>query len=257
MLKRFLTGIVIVLLTIGFLALRFVSPYFFDIFILAISVFGTLEVCNVYEKSQKQNDKFFIISYPFAVLITLSISLHYKLSALIYFSIIILEALVYILAMYIKNLTTKKTLNREMIESSYSGSLKQYISNKLSLDCFLLFYPAFLLCLMFFLNHIEGFLLAGDGNVLVGLLLLLMLFATTMFTDTGAYLIGSGLKGKKLCPKISPNNKWGNWWVDMWRFCRFAGLLHFKLYTKLRRNIYTIQIKILDVFSLWFCCITC
>lgn len=206
MLKRLLTGIVIVLVTAGFFALRFVSPYFFDVFILAMAVVGTYEVCSVFKKNNRFNDTYFVLSYPVVIFVTMILSVNFKINEMLYFAIILGEGLVLTLAMYIKNICCKKSNNKIILESNFDGSEKKFIAKKLSLDIFLLFYPAFMLSGMFFLNHIADFgLFGGDGNVLIGMMLLLMLFIATMFTDTGAYLIGSGIRGPKLCPKISPN----------------------------------------------------
>lgn len=206
MLKRLLTGSIIVLVILGFFALRFVSTYFFDALIAFIAVMGTYEVCKVFEKNNKFNDKYFIMCYPLAILLTLILCVNFNVSELIYFAIIIGESLIFILSMYLYNFFTKKFNNKIMLESNYEGTEKTFIAKKLTLDITLLFYPAFILSTMFFLNHIADFgYFGGDSNVLVGMLFLLMLFVVTMFTDTGAYLIGSGLRGPKLCPKISPN----------------------------------------------------
>ena len=206
MLKRLLTGIVIIALTVGAFALRFISPYFFDIFAGCIAIFATFEVCSVFEKNKRLNDKFFIVTYPVIIFATLFLCIQLNLSELIYFALIIGEALIYVVVIFIKNLLTKKSINRYVVETNYQGSVKGFIARKIILDIFLLFYPAFLLSTMFFLNHIADFnSFGGDGNVLIGMIMLLMLFTSTMLTDTGAYLIGSGIRGPKLCPKLSPN----------------------------------------------------
>lgn len=206
MLKRLLTGIVIIAVTIGFFALRFVSPYIFDLFIGCIAVFATLEVCSAFEKNKRQNDKYIIATYPVIIFITLLLSIHFNLGELLYFALILGEALILIGVMYVINLLSKKSINRYIVDNGIESSVESFISKKVVLNIFLLFYPAFLLSLMFFLNHIAEFAyFGGNNNVLIGMMFLMMLFATTMFTDTGAYLIGSGIRGKKLCPKISPN----------------------------------------------------
>lgn len=206
MLKRLLTGIVIVLLTVGFFALRFVSPYFFDVFAGIIAVAGTFEVCKVFEKNNKFNDKYFVACYPIAIFLSLVLCIHLNIGELIYFAITLGLSLLFIVAMYIKNICSKKSNNKIMLETGFEGTEKKFIAKKITLDIFLLFYPAYILSTMFFLNHIASFAnFGGDGNVLVGMLFLLMLFVVTMLTDTGAYLIGSGIRGPKLCPKLSPN----------------------------------------------------
>ena len=65
-------------------------------------------------------------------------------------------------------------------------------------------YPAFILSLLFVINHIKDFSYFSETNGNLGFFLLVLLFITTIMTDTGAYLVGSAFGGKKLCPNISP-----------------------------------------------------
>ena len=143
MLKRLITGLIIVAITAGFFALRFVSPYFFDLFVAVLAVGATYEVCSAFEKNNKNNDKFFIITYPLAILLTLIISIRFGVGEMIYFAIITCEALLYTLIMYIKNLATKKKINRQMLDSEYSGTFKNYVVKKYITNIFLLFYPIY------------------------------------------------------------------------------------------------------------------
>lgn len=204
MLKRFLTSIVIVIFIVGFFALRFVSPNIFDIFAGIIALGATYEVCRVFEKSGKKNDKYFILAYPVLIYLTLLVSLNLHANVLIYLAIAIILSVLILFACYIKNLLSKTQINKEMVESNYTGNFKNYVKDKLKNNLFLLFYPAFLLSLLFLVNHISSF--ASEINdTYLGFMLLVMTFATTVMTDTGAYIIGCGLRGKKLCPSISPN----------------------------------------------------
>ena len=66
-------------------------------------------------------------------------------------------------------------------------------------------YPAFVVSLLFVVNHLKDFSSFASINVNIEFMLLVIIFVATMATDTMAYLIGSAFGGKKLCPKISPN----------------------------------------------------
>ena len=86
-------------------------------------------------------------------------------------------------------------------------------------------YPIAALCIMSLISTISNFInykkywilegltpiYIGTGIISIMFLfnihygLLLYIFVITISTDTGAYFIGRLLKGKKLCPKISPN----------------------------------------------------
>ena len=61
-------------------------------------------------------------------------------------------------------------------------------------------YPGFWFCLFLNINHIDIFI----GKYL-SLILIILIVAITMLTDTFAYLVGSKLRGPKLAPSISPN----------------------------------------------------
>ena len=50
-----------------------------------------------------------------------------------------------------------------------------------------------------------SFLIAINHWGIAGSVAIMLIFAVGPFCDTGAYLIGSTVKGKKLCPTISPN----------------------------------------------------
>ena len=68
------------------------------------------------------------------------------------------------------------------------------IDNALS-TIFSMIYPGTIMAFMIGLNH-----LGANSHVAI-----LIAFVVTSLTDTMAYLVGSTLKGKKLCPTISPN----------------------------------------------------
>ena len=205
MLKRLLTGLVIMALTVGFFALRYVSPYIFDAYVMAIAVLATFEVAKAYQKNNRKNDLCYILCFPVLSYIALILCTSYNLSILIYYTIIVaLMAVLFILTMVI-NLFLKNKNNKEMIEVNYVGKLSSYVARKSFLNLFLMFYPAFILVQMFVLNHLSGFI---NYSAIVGknieVFALIMAFVTTIVTDTGAYLFGNGIKGVKLCPNISP-----------------------------------------------------
>jgi phosphatidate cytidylyltransferase len=62
-------------------------------------------------------------------------------------------------------------------------------------------YPTFFFGFMLMINHLD----AIAGVKYFSLIIIVLIVAITMLTDTFAYLVGSKLRGPKLCPKISPN----------------------------------------------------
>ena len=88
MLKRFLTGIVLVAITIGFFALRFVSPYIMDVYFLAIVLYAGFEMSRAFANIKKKNDMYFILSYPILSYVSVVLCANAKLS--IYLTILVM-----------------------------------------------------------------------------------------------------------------------------------------------------------------------
>lgn len=205
MLKRFLTSIVIMIFTVGFFALRFVSPYFFDAFIFVIAVMSTFEVSRVMEKGGKKNNLYIAIMFPPLTFLALMFCIANGLGVLAYFGISVGIIILLFATCLIINTLQKGKNNKQMVEINYMGTYKNYVVKKSLNSLFLIFYPAFILSLLFFINHLTGFsYFQKDTAKIIEFFLLVLIFATTIVTDTGAYLIGSGIGGTKLCPKISP-----------------------------------------------------
>ena len=205
MLKRLLTGVVILALTIGFFALRLISPYFFDAYLLGIIIFCVLEVSKALGLGFKKIDIYFVLSIPVLFFVSIVLGIHFQLSLLILYGILLLIVVIMLFANLLINIFSKKKINKEMADSKYVGTYKQYVAKRVVKNLFLMIYPTFLLIQLFMINHISAFSnFEGIANLNIELFLLVLIFVTTIVTDTGAYLVGSGIGGPKLCPKISP-----------------------------------------------------
>lgn len=204
MLKRLLTGIVIIALTVGFFALRFVSAYFFDAFVMVIALLSTFEVCRALNNNKKFNDMYFVLSYPILCFLMLFLSISFGINLFVYFAIIVAVAGLIFVATYLLNLAQKNKTNKEILLCESNLTRKKYVMNKSLRNLFLTFYPAFILSLLFVINHLKDFSYFAEINGNLGFFLLVMLFVSTIMTDTGAYILGSAFGGKKLCPNISP-----------------------------------------------------
>ena len=204
--KRALTGIVILALTIGFFALRFVSPYIFDVYLGVIALLGVYEISNIHNKAHKINDTFVLITYPILCYGALLIVMLNNLSILIFLAIIVLLAVALFAICFVINKCSKAKINKEMVENGVRVSYNSYVKTKSLRDLFLLCYPTLPIISLFIINHFTNFAKISTENAnLLSTFLLVLIFATTIMTDTVAYLVGSGIGGKKLCPKISPN----------------------------------------------------
>ena len=189
MLKRTLTGIVIFILTAGFISLRLVSPLFFDAFVLAI-IYGSL--CEFYAIYKKEEKRLFVV--PLAVLpVGLWAIFRYSAMPFVY----ILGATVLILlysaiAELVLNAKTRKVKPDGTIENE-----ENKLFNITQTTMQVCIYPIITLSFLFGINYL------GQTN---GFVALILLFAVTMLTDVFAYVFGVwlGKNGKKLTPEISP-----------------------------------------------------
>ena len=206
MLKRFLTGIVIIAVTVGFFALRYVSPYIFDVYLGALVILSTYEVSRSFFKNKNRNDLYFVLAYPVLVYVALFLCVRFGLNILIFYAISIGILVLIFGISFLLNLMQKNRMNKEMIEVDYVGTYQKYSLKKSMTNLLVMLYPTFVLLQLFVLNHLSGFSnFASITGKNIEVFLLIMVFVTTMLTDTGAYLLGSGIGGKKLCPTISPN----------------------------------------------------
>ena len=177
---RSITSIYIAIVYVGTVLL---SAYFnevfpfFDLFVLIISVGASIEVCRAISKKFSPALDFFVILYVF-----LGYLAFFLLDKYFGFGIGIVGYMGMLAVMagicYIYCCTSKK-------QSSVSGT-----STLLAMV-----YPATLLGYMVALNHFPEFYRMSA---------ILLVFIVTCLTDTFAYLVGSLIKGPKLCPKISP-----------------------------------------------------
>lgn len=168
MLKRTLTGAIVIVATVLAFFLRTIDIRFFDLFALILTVMGTYELTKALgdkiTKEQKILTRVFsALVIPFAVFLP---------SYLLVF-VIGYTAIVLIASVFIKNSSIEKM--------GYSALA--------------LFYPSLVLLFLSLTNHLGGYALFA----------LVIIFASSYSTDTMAYLVGSKFKGKKLCPTISPN----------------------------------------------------
>lgn len=177
--KRLLTGTIIAIVYVGiYLLTLFVHPIFYDVFTILLMITGALEV------GRALSGKF---GKPIEVLVIADILIGYLCFILVntfvgngtgvaaYFGVLVIAFLVCILwNIFSKTLTIRNVTSTILV----------------------LIYPSALLIYMLGLNYL------GD-RFRVAALLVTVIVAT--MTDTFAYLVGSTVKGPKLCPTVSPN----------------------------------------------------
>ncbi len=168
MVKRTLAGIVLTLITVAFFMLRTVHFKLFDLYVYIIGIVATFEMLNAFKEDISKVQKALAMLFTLLVFPMLSLCREYIIHFVVgYVSLVI----------FISVLTTKFEENDGLFKT-----------------VFVCFYPTLPLSSMILLNV--------NGNE--GVFLLVSVIAITAFTDVFAYLVGSTVKGPKLCPMLSP-----------------------------------------------------
>lgn len=205
---RILTGAVILLGLASFLALQTVHPIFFDVLIVILGLFGTYEVCKLFDAWGRENYPMTAMIFSILSFVMVAICVIFELNALYLFVMFVGLLLVGTFFAIFLPLIDKKKLEDNPFRKATGMSNIQYTTFKAINTATICVYPSFLLFFMYFINHISGLGFTNITNnysgINIGLFGLILIFAITMITDTFAYFVGSLIKGPKLCPKISP-----------------------------------------------------
>ena len=191
MLKRLLTGIVIIAAVAGFTALRIVHLAFFDAFVFALMIASGFEMIHAKKQAGKELFERIIIFYPIPV----TLGFVFGTSLLMSFVIMLISIMVIFVASVGIELIIYG-INKNVGEQAKESKNLLYITKN---TMGVIIYPLSIIATMMILNHI-GYEL--------GYVAIITMFAITMTTDTFAYLVGLmfGRKegAKKFAPHISP-----------------------------------------------------
>lgn len=216
--KRIITGSVLFAGLAAIFAVRAFSGqlisqalglYFFDMFIALCAIIAVGEVSRVFLRSGQANYMNALVYYVIFVFITFNWANNAQFNFIQHLLVQLALIAVLFIGSFFVSYLNKKALNKNENflasgESSYLYSLK-----KAGLTTFIGVFPGLLISSLYLLNHIDylGFNLTQTAYVGVdlGLFLLVLMFLTTIFTDTFAYFVGRRVGGPKLAPFISPN----------------------------------------------------
>lgn len=180
MLKRTITGIFIVAVVVGFFFLRKADVRLFAVLICFLSLAGTFEVFRAVNRVSGEGEK-----APFS-----GGSGKFSLAAEIVCAAAFTPVFVFCGPLWALAVLGCGVIALAAAEIVSPAGAKAFGARAL-----VLLYPnAFLFC-MLAVNAMEEHSLQA----------LLLIFVTSPLSDTLAYLVGSLIGGKKLCPKISPN----------------------------------------------------
>ena len=207
--QRLLTGLAIIATLILVFFSRSLTLYIFDAFIGIIAILASLEFSRLLTKMKYYNFPIIIGIFPTLFYITFMLGSYYKLPLYLIIVMIVGLMLVIMLGLFLFSLIFKKKTLNEMKIREVRTSLSNYSFQKATQTMFGMFYPTFFLMLLVILNRCEEltymFTKATGFNGNLSFFILLLAFLIPIITDTFAYLMGSLIKGKKLCPNISPN----------------------------------------------------
>lgn len=170
MLKRIITGGLLTAVIVGFFFLRKIDTRLFDILLYIVSIFGTYEILRAFGERITKTEKvagmvFTLVSLPLFVFFDLKLSL--PILVTIFFVLVVISLF----------------KAKESFESVGCTMLS-------------LIYPTVPMLVISFVND--------KFSIELSLFTLIVIFISGSLTDVFAFFVGSALKGKKLCPTISP-----------------------------------------------------
>lgn len=189
--QRVATGAFISILYVAvFLLAVYVHPICFDIFILLLAAGGVYEMCKAVAKFT--SEPIWVIDF-----VTVGALFAGFWFAQYYFKTLTSGMMGYFAMLAVMMIVTVIT----------TAASKKYVKGNAVSTIFVMLYPTALLMfavgMNYFMNAEVG--INVDGSLPVRNAGILLLFIVPALTDIFAYQIGSTVKGKKLCPSISPN----------------------------------------------------
>lgn len=192
MLKRTITGGVILLLTFLFVALKQISPLFFDAYVLIIMYGSLYEMFKVHQFANKKADFVTLCLVPIISCVIMNWSDNFYKS-LVYIALLAIAVMVVVLMEEVFEFANDR---RYGTTEKNISILNQRLFNKTKNTMMVFAYPILPLLLLMSLNHMM-YDLAFVGIITA--------FAVSMLTDTCAYFVGRLFGKRKFIPEVSPN----------------------------------------------------
>lgn len=191
MLKRTITGFFILVAVIGFLILKQFNDLIFDALILIIMYCSLYETIKVYKLAKKEIDySLYLLPAILCVIYNLESD---TFKAIGY---VVLLSAVYVLYLLSSEIILYAFRRKNQTAETDPELINQKLFDKTKNSMQIFAYPTIVLSFMFGLNHL-GYEISYIG--------LIFAFATSMLTDTFAYLFGRTFGKRKFIPEVSPN----------------------------------------------------
>ena len=203
-------GLLLTLFLIVCLVVQYFSAHIFDFIILFFSLIATMEFRKLQLKAGSPAFKFVSEISCFLIFVATFVGVLCDLSAVIILIMVFaIEVVLYLSILVGSILFTKKDLEKDEFRLATNLSVNEFAVFKSNNTLAVMVYPALLIFFVYLINHIQGIgleaLTENTQGVPMGLFGIVLLFMICCLTDTFAMLFGKWIKGKKLCPNISPN----------------------------------------------------
>lgn len=208
--NKILIGLLLFLGLIVCLVVDYFSAYAFDFIALFIILIASSEFKVLLLKMGRPSFSYVPEIMCFLEFVGIFVGILCGLNAFIILIIMLsIFVLGYVSVFLGSSLIFKKELEKDEFKLVTNFSEKQFALFKTNNTFSAVLYPTILLSFIFFINHIQSLGLSSiaskTAGVPLGLFGIILVFAICVLTDTFAMMFGSLIKGKKLCPAISPN----------------------------------------------------
>lgn len=190
MLKRTLTGAVILIVTLGFVLLKQFHNLIFDALVLVLAYGGVYEISKMYHLSGKKVDySLYLVPAISCVIFNLESNIFRALGYLL------LLALVLVLYLITKEIICYGIKRKNQTTEPDTQEQNKTLFDEAKNTMMAFAYPTMLISMFFGLNHL---------SYEVSYMGIILSFAVSMLTDTSALLFGMAFGKHKFCPEVSP-----------------------------------------------------
>ncbi len=203
-------GLLLLLVLCAVLVIDYFSSYAFDLIALAFALIASTEYARLQLKSGMPCFKWTPQIATAMIFISAIIGYLCSASAIVILLIeIIVVGLVYLAIFVGSAFILKEDTSKDEFRQAVGMSNTRFAFFKSNNTLLAILYPGVMLLFITMLNHCQdlgfGAFSANTEGANMGLLGIILVFAICCMSDTFAMLFGTLIRGKKLCPKISPN----------------------------------------------------
>lgn len=205
---RLTTGIFIIIGLALALASRLISTYIFDFLFTIIGIIACVEVTRAFQKNNKYVPITLSATFPIILYIGLLIGVLNDRPFYFFLIYYLCAIIIYFIFGWLWAYLFRDDSLIEINNGSKTMNFNKFATQKGLFTVLNLIYPGFLLTTMYFINNFEklsGVSELGDNFGILLWFFIILIFVTSILTDTFAFVVGSMFKGPKLCTKISPN----------------------------------------------------